>query len=416
MRTHKKFVVESLGCRTNQYEAQAIATQLESFGYIRAHSDEEADLCIINTCAVTASAESSSRHEIRAIAKRHPAAQIVVTGCLAERDPNLASSIPEIDAVVSNKDKSLLVQKIAELPEVIPFCIHRFEGHTRAFIKIQDGCNCFCSYCIVPYLRGRSCSRGKEEILEEAQRVIDAGHKEIVLVGVNIGDYGSGAPYRLAHLVRDISHLKGLLRLRLSSINPNQVDDALLSTMAENSVVCPSLHIVLQSGSDAVLKMMNRQYTKQQFLDIVDRVRTYIPECALTTDVIVGFPGETDTDFTETAEVIKAIQCAKIHVFPYSERPGTRAVSFTNKVTPAAIRHRKSVLGDVANTAAEQFRQRFVGRKMWVLTEGQEASCTTGLLHNGLQVLVNKIVPPNTHLCVRIKESADFLIGEVDAI
>jgi threonylcarbamoyladenosine tRNA methylthiotransferase MtaB len=411
----KKFVVSSLGCRTNQYESQAISSQLESLGYTRANSAEDVDLCIINTCAVTASAVATSRHEIRAAARKYPKAKIVVTGCFAEQDALAVESLEGVTAVVPNKDKERLVQKIIDLSEPIDFCVHRFDEQTRAFLKIQDGCDCFCSYCIVPFLRGRSRSRNKDEIMTEARRLVDSGHSEIVIVGVNIGDFKNGSSYRLSHLLYDLSTIPQLRRLRLSSINAHQVDEELLSVMSGNENICPSLHLVLQSGSDAVLSKMNRQYTKKQFLEVAHRAQECMPECALTTDVIVGFPGETEEDFQETIDVIRKIQCAKAHIFPYSERAGTRAVDFPDKIPVNIIQQRKSLLASISQEVASLFRKRFVGKTMTVLTESSslQSGTTQGLLHNGLSVTVTRNIDPNTFVQVKLREEDHSLLGDV---
>lgn len=355
------FRIVTLGCRTNQYESQAYRDQLEMLGGCLAEDGESVDLCIVNSCTVTDSADNRSRHAIQQLVRDHPGARVVLTGCFAEE------SIPGVSLVVPNKDKenlvSILFPDIEELPE---FAIKRFEAHTRAFVKVQDGCNSFCSYCIIPYVRGRSRSRPIPDILEEVRQLVSNGYQEVVLTGINIGDFEDG----LANLVRAVDGVEGIKRVRVSSIDPDEIDDNLADAMLSGQHTCPSMHIVLQSGSNVVLKRMNRKYVRQQFLDTVDRLLGANPEFTFTTDVIVGFPGETEKDFQETLDMIERVRFAKVHFFPYSDRPRTRAAtSFKDKVPTAEIHRRKQEAFRIAEKAAYQLRECFVGRQMTILTE-----------------------------------------------
>lgn len=368
----KKFATVALGCRTNQYEAQGFSDQLKALGFERAKSGERADLCIVNTCTVTAGADRSSRHEIRQLARLHPGARIVVTGCFAERSPEVVRSIEGVTDIISNKEKEQLVEKLFPDLETLPeFRIERFEAHTRAFLKIQDGCNSFCTYCIIPYVRGRSRSRSFESIVDEAKALIANGYKEIVLTGINIGDF-EAAELRLADLVKEIDALPGLERLRISSIDPDEVDEELLRAVTEGKKTSPSMHIVLQSGSNVVLKRMNRKYTRQMFMETVDRLKAASPEFTFTTDIIVGFPGETEEDFEETLQVMREVRFAKVHMFPYSDRPRTKASTYTNKVAPEVIAERKSRLLCLAEEIAYDLREAEVGKELLVLTESRD--------------------------------------------
>lgn len=392
----KKFKIVSLGCRTNQYEAQAYQDQLEALGYIQANEDEIADISIVNTCTVTESADSSSRHEIRQLAKNNPGHQLIVTGCYAERQPNVVSQIGGVTHVVPNKDKEKLLAAILPDVELPEFSIKRFDSHTRAFVKVQDGCNSFCTYCIIPYVRGRSRSRPIDDILREVESLITNGFKEVVLTGINIGDFdGNSAegekPVCLADLVRAVDKIPGLERLRVSSIDPDEVDDNLLDAIITGRRTCRSMHIVLQSGSNVILKRMNRKYTRQIFMDTADRLRAACPDFTFTTDIIVGFPGETDSDFNETLDVMREIQFAKVHMFPYSDRPRTKSALMPNKVPQEVIRERKHEVLKVAEQIAFELRENYVGRRMSVLTESGDKNLLgeiTGHTDNFLAVRI----------------------------
>ncbi len=370
----KTFQIVTLGCRTNQYESQAYKDQLEAMGYSQAKDGEEAALCIVNTCTVTESADSSSRHEIRQLAKRNPQAKLVVTGCFAERDPGAIHAIEGVSHVVPNKDKENLLSVIFPETELPEFSIKQFESHTRAFVKVQDGCNSFCTYCIIPYVRGRSRSRTIESVVQEVRDLVANGFKEVVLTGINIGDFDGdqpeGAPpHRLVDLVRAVDAIEGVERLRISSIDPDEVDDELMEAVIHGKNTCHSMHVVLQAGSNVVLKRMNRKYTRQVFFNTIERLQAASPRFTFTTDIIVGFPGETDADFQETLEVMREVKFAKVHMFPYSDRPRTRANLMPNKVPPQMIRERKQQVLQVSEEISFVLREQYVGKTMAILTE-----------------------------------------------
>ena len=263
----KRFKVVTLGCRTNQYESQGYTDQLRQMGFSPAGEGEEADLCIVNTCTVTDSADSASRHQIRALLRDHPRAKLAVTGCMAESAPEAIRAIDERIALVPNGKKESLIETLFPEEENLPeFSIQAFDAHTRAFVKVQDGCNSFCTYCIIPYVRGRSRSRSIGEVVQEVKGLIANGYKEVVITGINVGDFDGGG--RLVDLVRAVDQVEGLKRLRISSIDPDEVDEDLARAVLEGKTTCPSMHIVLQSGSNVILKRMNRKYTRQIFLEI----------------------------------------------------------------------------------------------------------------------------------------------------
>jgi threonylcarbamoyladenosine tRNA methylthiotransferase MtaB len=380
MNERKTYHVTALGCRTNQYEAQAFRSQLEAMGYSPAEPGETADVCVVNTCTVTEAADADSRHRVRRLARDNPGSKVLVTGCLAERHPEQLQAIEGVHAVVSNAEKERLLESLggeAALPE---FKIDAFEGHTRAFVKVQDGCNSFCTYCIIPYVRGRSRSRSESEILQEVRELVAHGYKEIVLTGINIGDYDGGGNSNLAALVRAVDAIEGVDRLRISSIDPDEVDEDLLDAVVNGRSTCPSMHVVLQAGSNVILKRMNRKYTRQCFMDTVERLRKAEADFTFTTDVIVGFPGETDYDFAETLDVMREVRFAKVHMFPYSDRPRTRANLYKNKVPPALIAERKSQVLRLAEQLSYDLRQDYVGRRMLVLTENHDSGHTGNFL------------------------------------
>lgn len=410
----KKFKVVTLGCRTNQYESQGYTDQLRQMGYLPAEEGEEADLCIVNTCTVTESADSHSRHQIRSLLKRHPRAKLAVTGCMAESAPD---KIREIDAritVVPNRDKEGLLSQVFPEETLPEFQIQTFDAHTRAFVKVQDGCNSFCTYCIIPYVRGRSRSRQMGEIVQEVEGLVANGYKEVVITGINVGDFDGGG--RLADLVRVVDSVPGLKRLRISSIDPDEVDDDLASAVLEGKTTCPSMHIVLQSGSNVVLKRMNRKYTRQIFLETVERMKAKNPDFTVTTDVIVGFPGETEGDFSETLEVVSAVRFAKVHMFPYSPRQRTRAALYPNRVAPDVMQKRKQELLRLAEKEAFRLREGFVGRTMPVLLENEEKEALiAGHTPNFLRVWVLKGErAPNELVEVQLAENGpDGFLGRI---
>lgn len=413
----KKFKVVTLGCRTNQYESQAYTDQLLQLGYRKAQEAEEVDLCIVNTCTVTASADSSSRHEIRSLARQYPGAKIVVTGCLAEQ----LTAMPGVSLIVPNAQKEELLNLALPEEEIPEFAISHFEAHTRAFVKVQDGCNAFCTYCIIPYVRGRSRSRKLDEILEEVKNLVHNGFKEVVLTGINIGDFDGNSsegqpPVRLAELVRAVDAIPGLERLRISSIDPDEVDEELLEAVVNGKHTCPSMHIVLQSGSNAILKRMNRKYTKEIFLNTVERLKNAKPDFTFTTDVIVGFPGESEQDFQETLEMLSEVEFAKVHMFPYSRRERTRAALYPHQVPKEVMQERKQRVLRQAEEIAFSLRERYVGQRRSVLVESEDsAGQMSGHTDNFLTVVVegDKSLA-NTLVEVKLLSNAPHaLIGKV---
>jgi len=378
-------------------------------GYVEAKEGESADICIVNTCTVTESADSHSRREIRQLVRDNPGSQVVVTGCLAERQPDAILAVEGVTHVVPNARKEQLLRELfpeADLPE---FAIDHFSAHTRAFVKVQDGCNSFCTYCIIPYVRGRSRSRQIPEIIREVETLIGNGYKEIVLTGINIGDFRGENGESLATLVQMVDQVEGLKRLRVSSIDPDEIDDALTEAILNGKTTCPSMHIVLQAGSNVTLKRMNRKYTRQIFLETVERLRNKCPHFTVTTDIIVGFPGETEVDFEETLDVMRQVRFAKVHMFPYSPRERTRAALYPDPVPPQVIQERKQRLLRASEKLSFDLRQESIGQVVSVLMEADGSGHTD----NFLPVAVPG-VQQNELVWVRcLQNTPEELIGEV---
>ena len=361
-------------------------------GYIEG---DDADLCIVNTCTVTASADKRSVYQIRQLKKHHPRARIAVTGCLTEQR---GFALPEVDYVIPNLDKEKLLETVFPDEDLPEFKIERFEAHTRAFVKIQDGCNSYCSYCIIPFVRGRSRSRSIDEVLDEIRSLVDNGYKEVVLTGINIGDFEQG----LAQLIRQVDRIDGLERIRVSSIDADEVDEDLADSILSGDKTCPSMHIVLQSGSNLVLKRMRRKYTRQEFINTCERLHKANADFTFTTDVIVGFPGETDQAFEETLSIIDQVRFAKVHMFPFSPRPGTRAARFTDTIEKSVVEERRQRVLRHTERIGYQLREQYVGRTMDVLIEGDNRGHTP----NFLPVEVpGKRLRPNTLIEVDLIEN-----------
>lgn len=397
----KKFKLATLGCRTNQYESEAYASQLRALGYVEAQGDEAAEICIVNTCTVTEGADSSSRHQIRQLHREHPGAQLVVTGCLAERIPAEIGAIEGVTHVVPNLEKENLLNRIFPQEDLPEFKIDQFAAHTRAFVKVQDGCNSYCTYCIIPYVRGKSRSRQMPEIIAEIEGLVKNGYKEVVLTGINIGDFVTEKGERLADLIRIVDGIEGLERIRVSSIDPDEVDDTLMDAILSGKKTCPSFHLVLQSGSNVTLKRMNRKYTKQIFMDTVAKLKKASPHFTFTTDVIVGFPGETEADFQETLDIMQEVQFAKVHMFPYSVRARTRAALYPNKVSPAVINARKEIVLRASEKQSFLLREAYVGKQLSVLLEEP----SFGHSENFLPVFINTPLIRNTIVHVKCLEN-----------
>jgi len=370
----KKFKIKTLGCKVNQYETQLMRERLLSAGHTEAVDEEAADLCIVNTCTVTAKADKESREILRRFLRENPNAEVVAAGCYVEAASDILKAIDKRVRVAGNRDKLDILKLLKDRDCFAPpdFArgkslamtkgdgITNFHSHTKAFVKVQDGCSNFCSYCIVPHVRGPSHSRDPDSILKEITRLIDKGYRELVLTGVCLGDFGKdlGKDKDLRWLIGKACAIEGDFRLRLSSIELPDVTDELIGDMQASTKLCCHLHIPLQSGDDEILKRMNRRYTASCFVDRVRYIRSQIPDIALTTDVIVGFPGEGDRSFKVTMETLKQIRPSRAHIFTYSPRKGTVAFDMDGNIPFEARRCRLKELKALTDTFAHEFREK----------------------------------------------------------
>ncbi len=369
----------TLGCKVNQYETQYVQELLEQAGWTVASDDQRADLCIVNTCTVTHEGDAKSRQQIRRLGQSNPGAKVVVLGCYATRDPQAVAALPGVSKVIA--DKSRLVEELEPFGVTSPLPgISRFDGHQRAFVKVQDGCLLNCSYCIIPSVRPQLRSRSVQEIADEVARLVEAGYQEVVLTGIHLGHYGldlsKGRPKanwtRLWHLLDRLASMPGEFRIRLSSLEAAEARDDLIRVMAGHPRICPHLHLCLQSGSDRILAAMRRRYTSRGFLDRIARIRAQLDHPAITTDVIVGFPGESDDDFARTCEVVREAGLSRVHVFSYSPRQGTTAYALRDDV-PAAIKAaRRQKLHALERELAATYARSLLGRELEVLVETED--------------------------------------------
>jgi threonylcarbamoyladenosine tRNA methylthiotransferase MtaB len=374
-RKPRTYRLADLGCKVNQYETQLIAERLEAAGLVPAAAGRPADLCLINTCAVTAAAAAKSARAVRQARRRNPGTLVVVAGCAVSAAGRKAFLKRTGADLALSQDQKL---DLPGLPGIrphsagaVPEGISRFDSHRRAFIKVQDGCDSFCSYCIVPRLRGPSRSRRIESIAREAAALEAHGHRELVISGVHLGRYGrdqEGTP-GLADAVQQVLQSARRCRVRLSSLDPSELGERLLELMAAEPRVCPHLHLPLQSGDDDVLRRMGRGYDSAGFLETVERARSALPDPGITTDVMVGFPGETEAAFRHTVELCRRARCSRLHVFPYSRREGTPAAEMPDQVPAALATERAAELAATGRELAAEFARELIGREEFVLAE-----------------------------------------------
>ena len=390
----KKCAFITLGCKVNQYETQAIRETVQEKGYIEVNAGEKADLYVVNTCTVTETSDRKSRQYIRKLRRGNPGAIIAVTGCYADAyKEELNNTTPEKTLIIGHSSKAEIVDLIENCNKeesnhkhssVFGLKISRFEGHTRAFLKIEDGCNNWCSYCIVPYVRGRVKSRPIDDVISEAERLTSNGYPEIVLTGIHLGAYGTDVDYgkpsnTLADVLKRLEAVHGLKRIRISSIEAYEITDDLISVIADSEKICPHFHLPLQSGDNYILKRMNRKYTSEQYISLLDGIREKIKLPSFTTDVIVGFPGEEDEHFENTISTCKKAGFSKIHIFPFSKREGTAASKMDNHCDPGTINKRKITLNSIGEELSKRYKQNFIDKRLDVLVESN-VDKTTGLL------------------------------------
>lgn len=400
----------TLGCRVNQYDTDSMRGLFLAQGYTDADFDGAADVYVINTCSVTQVGEKKSRQLIRRAKKRNPKALVIVTGCYAQLDPELLAAMDGVNAVIGTNEKRHITAIVADLlkrgAEQTVTAVHNvmaddeFEEiplypsaveHTRADLKIQEGCHNFCTFCIIPYTRGRLKSRQPDAVIAEARRLMAAGFKEIVLTGIHLGAYGKDLPERptLALILQRLLTETTVPRIRLGSVESLEVDSALIDVMNSSERICPHLHLPLQSGSDVILKAMNRQYTKREYADLIQELRSRIRGLTVSTDLIVGFPGETEALFQETMEMLKALQFSHIHAFPYSPRPGTPAAVMEGQVDNGVKKERVDIVNKLSAAQKKMQLQQMIGQTVHVLIERQDGAAGEGFSENYERVSIN---------------------------
>ena len=397
-----KFNIYTLGCKVNTYESNVISELLER-DYRKVDNPKEADFIIINTCTVTNTADNKSLKMIRQAHRLNEKAKIIVCGCMSQHSSERIIDLDNVIIIIGNKNKSRIPQYIDEYMKTkkqivdiydltdVPFEEMKLNNFnkTRAFVKIQDGCNNFCSYCIIPYTRGNVRSKKPEEILEEIDTLVNNGHEEIVLTGIHTGHYGSEFDnYNFKDLLIDILKINKLKRLRISSIEITEITDEILDIIKNNNVLVDHMHIPLQSGCDSVLKNMNRKYDTKYFVDKISNLRDVRPNISVTTDVIVGFPGETEDNFKETVETIKKINFSKIHVFPYSRRSGTKADLMDNQISEEIKKERTRVLLDLSKELEKGYMNRFIGYDLEFIPEIEKEGYLYGHTGNYLYIKI----------------------------
>lgn len=413
-----KAAIYTLGCKVNQYESQVIAEALRERGYTLVEPDAKADVYIVNSCTVTSESDRKNRQIVRRLRRQNPDAAVLLTGCMPQAYPEQAAALLEADIVVGNRRNHEIPdlledffrtreRRIATLAHqtgdaFVPCAIHSFYGRTRAEIKIEDGCNRFCTYCAIPYARGRVRSKKIEDIRREAAALGEAGYSEIVLVGINLSAYADGEN-NLCDAVQAACESSKVLRVRLGSLEPDHLTDAVVERLAACPKLCPQFHISLQSGCDRTLKRMNRHYTAAEYKALCSKLRSVFPDATLTTDVMVGFPGETQEDFEESVRFVQEIGFEKVHVFPYSPRSGTKAAEMDAQVPKAVKEQRAAVMIAETDAIRRAFLHAQIGKTVQVLIEeNRENGWHEGYTANYTPVRVQGECPERGIVPVRI--------------
>jgi len=386
MSAKPQFLIKTFGCKVNQIEGQAIREKFLQKGFQEAQNESGLDVVIINTCTVTQNADSRSRRMIRHFHKLNPKTKILVTGCYAEKDQKILRSLPGVFLVVGQNEKAELADKffsqakdlkkktfVKSIYQDLP--VSRFKGHTRAFLKVQDGCSRNCSYCKIKIVRGPSRSRRLGDSVVEAERLVQAGHKEIVLTGIQLGAYGLDLKPKtnLEELTKKLLEITGLSRIRLSSVEPGDISKELIHLMATNERIARHLHIPLQSGDDTVLKKMKRGYTKEFYVNLIHSITSKMNDFCLSMDVMIGFPGESEEAFNNTLKTIEMTQPIKVHIFPYSRREGTQAAGFTETTPSETVKRRLKKIKLLTEQISEERKKNFIGTPIDVLVEGYKS-------------------------------------------
>ena len=415
----------TLGCKVNAYESEYILSSFKDRGY--EITNDIADIYIVNTCSVTNTSDAKSRKVINRLIRENPNSIIVVMGCMIEANKDM--EIPGVSLIIGNKDKNKVVDlvesylKDKQTKKILydnfddtfeDMFITNMTSHTRAFVKIQDGCENFCSYCIIPYTRGKQRSKDPDLVIKEIETLVSNGYKEIVLTGIHTGHYGSDLQTTFPDLLKRIVKINGLERLRISSIEITELNDEFFEVLKDNPIIVSHLHIPLQAGSDTVLQAMNRKYLTNYFEAKVKKIREIRPDISLTTDVIVGFPGETEEEFQETLKFVSKIKFTKVHVFPYSRRKGTKADTMPNQIPENIKKERVKRLIDLSNKLEKEYLDLFLNQEVEVLIEEEYPDYSLGHTGNYLKVKVLKPFKSNELIKVKLIKREDLmLIGEV---
>ena len=375
----------TLGCKVNQYETQAMLNQLLQGGFSACQTGEDADIILLNSCTVTSTSDHKVKQTLHKARREHPHAVIVLTGCMPQAFPELAEDLTDADIVLGNSNRSSLLPHILQylstrqrIIDIVPhqtkekfesMSVENFYERTRAFIKIQDGCNRFCSYCIIPYARGRVRSKPLDDLIAEVTQLSEKGYKEIVLTGINLSAFGQDINLHLCDAVEAACAINGIERVRLGSLEPEQLSEDVIIRLSKQQKLCPQFHLSLQSGCDETLKRMNRHYTTEEYRTIVQNLRNAFDNAAITTDIMVGFPGETEEEFMQSLEFAKEISFSKVHVFAYSQRPGTKACNAPNQITKKVKETRSKQMMHVTNQTKQAFLNQQCGTIQDVLVE-----------------------------------------------
>ena len=422
----KSVGIYTLGCKVNTYESEFVANELKKAGYVIKDFDDICDVYIINTCTVTNNSDSKSRKTIRQAIKRNPDACVVAMGCFIAANKDYREN--GLDIVIGNKDKAQIVSLLDEyfknkevivknydkrLSEFEDMRINEFPGRTRAFVKIQDGCDNFCSYCIIPFARGKCRSKKEEEVIEEVTDLVNNDYKEVVLTGIHTGSYGTDLDTSFADLLNKLVKIKGLERLRISSIETTELNEEVLDVLRNSKVIVDHLHIPIQAGSDEILKAMNRKYNLDFFFNKIKEIRDIRPNISISTDVIVGFPGETEELFEKTIDTCKKLEFSKLHVFPFSERHGTKASRMEGKLRGDVKKDRAKRLIEVSHELEENYMKKFIDKEEEVLVEEYKDGYSYGHTSNFLYVKIKRQLPHNELVKVKIKSiEYPYCIGE----
>lgn len=401
----KKVIFHTLGCKVNQYETEAMEELFEKNEYEIVSEDEIADIYVINTCTVTNLSDRKSRQIIRRAKKKNKDSIVVVVGCYSQVSPDEVAGIEGVDVVIGTTDRNRIVELCEEVKkdrqqinivrsvktetEFETINIDTIKGKTRAYMKIQDGCNQYCTYCIIPYARGPIRSRELKNIINETEKLAEAGFKEIVFTGIHIASYGKDIKdIQLIQVLEEVAKVEGIERIRFSSIEPTIINDEFMKKLVSIGKICDHFHLSLQSGSDSVLKRMNRNYTTREYKDIVDIIRKYMPDAGITTDIIVGFPGESDDEFKETLEFVREIEFSRIHVFKYSPREGTLAAKYSDQINGNIKNQRSEKLISLGENLMIEFNSKFIDKSLSVLFEekSREEDLIEGYTTNYIRV------------------------------